>query len=504
MPAHFNPTGSATVVVIPSAGDETPTWTLTGTRGTPPYSHSGSGMEPLSNMDPDTYTLTWDPLPQWHSPDPAVDVQFVPHEGTIMFSGVYTPWQGSVEIVPQPEGLEAPWTLDGASGTHEEGVGYALLEDLGMDTYTLTWGEMEYWFSPDPDVETRTLDTAGGTIVFTGAYHTAIPTDITVTDVPNDQGRHVRIEWSGCEFDQPGSTLHITGYEIYRRQDAYKGAYYEPPKVVTGRPSNADKLDGWDFIGTVPAHGDAVYQYVALTLCDWTEEADCPTTFFMRVTTDDNFVYYDSPEFSGSSIDNLVPGVPKSLLISYNADANVLSWDEPGDPDVAYFKIYRAEWDGGDPPAFPGGDAYALEAGLGWTDPLVAKTAWDWYYFVTAVDFNGNESEPTGAADTALSGVNDPSLPQRVVLHPVYPNPFNPSTTIRFELPEPASVRLEIYDVSGRRIRVLREGEAYVPGRYDVIWDGRSEDGAIAAAGVYFGRLRAAGMEMTRRMTLLK
>lgn len=83
------------------------------------------------------------------------------------------------------------------------------------------------------------------------------------------------------------------------------------------------------------------------------------------------------------------------------------------------------------------------------------------------------------------------------------PNPFNPTTTIRFELPREGAVTIEVYDVSGRKVAVLADGE-FGPGEHAVAWDGRRTDGSEVASGVYFYRMTSDGFEAGRKMVLLK
>ncbi|RPJ47323.1 MAG: T9SS C-terminal target domain-containing protein, partial [Candidatus Latescibacterota bacterium] len=83
------------------------------------------------------------------------------------------------------------------------------------------------------------------------------------------------------------------------------------------------------------------------------------------------------------------------------------------------------------------------------------------------------------------------------------PNPFNPSTRLRFDLPERAAVRLVVYDVAGRAVRVLVE-ETLGAGSYEETWDGRTEQGEDAASGVYWARLDAAGRTETTRLSLVR
>ncbi len=83
------------------------------------------------------------------------------------------------------------------------------------------------------------------------------------------------------------------------------------------------------------------------------------------------------------------------------------------------------------------------------------------------------------------------------------PNPFNPTTAIRFDLAEGGPVKLGVYDVSGRLVRELVD--ATLPaGRHDASWDGYDRNGVAVASGVYFYRLAAPGFQRTRKMTLIK
>lgn len=93
--------------------------------------------------------------------------------------------------------------------------------------------------------------------------------------------------------------------------------------------------------------------------------------------------------------------------------------------------------------------------------------------------------------------------PRRIALHPSVPNPFSPSTMIRFDLDKADAVELTIYDVTGRRVRTL-VNEARGAGRHEVVWRGEDDNGRRVASGVYLYRLRSGSYVETRRMTLLK
>jgi hypothetical protein len=83
------------------------------------------------------------------------------------------------------------------------------------------------------------------------------------------------------------------------------------------------------------------------------------------------------------------------------------------------------------------------------------------------------------------------------------PNPFNPVTTIRFHLAAEAPVRLEVYDVAGRRLSVLLR-RVLPAGEHRVIWDGRDDRGGAVASGTYFYRLVAGEQVLSRTMILVK
>jgi hypothetical protein len=83
------------------------------------------------------------------------------------------------------------------------------------------------------------------------------------------------------------------------------------------------------------------------------------------------------------------------------------------------------------------------------------------------------------------------------------PNPFNPTTTIRFTLPAREDVTLAIYDTNGQLVRTLvNEVEGY--GAHEVTWDGRDDNGATVGSGVYFYRLHAGKLTESKKMVLLK
>ncbi len=89
-------------------------------------------------------------------------------------------------------------------------------------------------------------------------------------------------------------------------------------------------------------------------------------------------------------------------------------------------------------------------------------------------------------------------------LHPNFPNPFNPSTSLQFSLPKREAVTLAVYDVHGRLIRNLIANETYEQGTYKIGWDGTNDAGMRVASGTYFARLQAGSFSSTQKMSLVK
>lgn len=100
----------------------------------------------------------------------------------------------------------------------------------------------------------------------------------------------------------------------------------------------------------------------------------------------------------------------------------------------------------------------------------------------------------------------DEGLPGRlpaVALHPNHPNPFNPSTTLKFSLSRDSQVRLTVHDLMGRAVRTLVEGDRPA-GEHSVLWDGRDDRGEAVGTGVYFVRVETRDGVDSRKIALIK
>ena len=113
---------------------------------------------------------------------------------------------------------------------------------------------------------------------------------------------------------------------------------------------------------------------------------------------------------------------------------------------------------------------------------------------------NGGLLKYTGETITA---VDEEPTPKALSTVTSYPNPFNPSTTISFTLPESGHAKLTVYNLAGQKVRTLAD-ESMAAGNHTVVWDGRDDTGNAVAAGVYLTRLNAGGTVATGKMVLVK
>jgi hypothetical protein len=112
---------------------------------------------------------------------------------------------------------------------------------------------------------------------------------------------------------------------------------------------------------------------------------------------------------------------------------------------------------------------------------------------------------PMLVTTTPITAVSDRDglQPDRTALYRNYPNPFNPSTTIQYNLAATGNVKLGVYDVRGRELRVLLNGRQ-TAGRHELKWDGRDASGASVGSGVYFIKMKADNFEKVQKMLLVK
>jgi hypothetical protein len=378
---------------------------------------------------------------------------------------------------------------------------------------------------------TRTTDVRIDQIEFTYPFYALID---SVTDVPDDQGGWARVHFSRSIFDDANEdSIPVAAYAIHRRIDnpATVATILEQGEHLKGEDdrtvtkddmgmivaANADaswirlgdryfhkRMDAaapqgfWEVLGTVPAQQQDRYIYLAPTLADSSDTLE-HTVYYISTHTTTPSIFFDSPPDSGYSVDNIAPGVPEGFAAAYNTgNGNTITWDPVPDNDLQYYSVYR----GTETDFEPSPDCLVdMTTATAWSDP--EYDGWQVFYKVTAVDHAGNESDPAGSEP--YTGVEDePAVPKRFTLYQNVPNPFNPTTLIRYDVPAGGGhVTLRVYDVGGRLVRTLVD-QAQTSGLKRVIWRATNDTGESVASGIYFYRLTAPGFDVTRKMVLLQ
>jgi hypothetical protein len=104
----------------------------------------------------------------------------------------------------------------------------------------------------------------------------------------------------------------------------------------------------------------------------------------------------------------------------------------------------------------------------------------------------------------SIGGTTDvEAIPAVLTFAPIHPNPASGAASFRFGLPVRSHVKLELYDVLGRRVRTLLDTDRPA-GWYDAAWPGTLDHGEAASAGMYFARLSVGGKRLDRRLVWLR
>ena len=123
------------------------------------------------------------------------------------------------------------------------------------------------------------------------------------------------------------------------------------------------------------------------------------------------------------------------------------------------------------------------------------------HYYLKQVDLNGSTAR-SSEISIALTPALAP-LPTVFGLAQNFPNPFNPATTISFDLASESAVSLVIYDGAGQVVRQVIQGQTYGAGQYSTQWDGLDNSGSAVGSGIYFYELQAGTFSSMKKMTLL-
>ena len=251
--------------------------------------------------------------------------------------------------------------------------------------------------------------------------------------------------------------------------------------------------------------GDGTAQY---GLDSWASYLRVENCSFVSCTSGANLRLGDKSTLTSNSFTSNSNGIAvadsarpflKNNVIELNTFTGIYNTGEPG-PEVgrtlddandimdnAFFQVFNTS-------------AGAVDADYNyWGNDCVGDSL-----FLGPVDYVPWTDETHTGTYTECTGVDDGSSVVKPYLSRNFPNPFNPSTTIEYRVPSPGSrVRLSIYDLSGRPVRILVD--AYRSGGEHVaVWRGLDDAGRAAGSGVYFYRLEVGDTKLERKMVMLK
>ena len=212
-------------------------------------------------------------------------------------------------------------------------------------------------------------------------------------------------------------------------------------------------------------------------------------------------VHAEAMQAIGSKNDSLIPVELTSFTVSATGQGVLLSWATATETENLGFYVYRSQAADGEytqitAQMIPGQGSTAEAHSYEYIDTNV-QPGNTYFYRLADVDYNGNMTFH-GSVSVAVD-----ALPADYALEQNFPNPFNPSTVIRFQLPSASGVSLAIYNTAGQLVRTLAGGEL-AAGSHSVMWDGTDDFGARVASGVYLYTLKAGSFSSHKKLVLTK
>lgn len=272
-----------------------------------------------------------------------------------------------------------------------------------------------------------------------------------ITDVPDDQGGWVFVEFDADVFDSTGGISHYGIWEWIE--------------------------DDWVGLGVVPATQKNAYTFLAHTPKDSVEVCK----FYISAHTLQPTIFYVSAVDSGYSVDNLIPGIPEGLMAVQQNKVIRLSWLSNPDPDIQYYIVYKNQ--------------QKLSETISTSFDDVDIVEGNNVYQISAVDFSGNESLKSAefelliTSTELINGLNDYQIRN-------IPNPFNDFTYIQYYLPFAAVVQIDLYDLTGKMIKTILS-ENQLQGNQNVHFEADN-----LPAGVYFYKVKIDGNESMHKMII--
>ncbi len=187
-----------------------------------------------------------------------------------------------------------------------------------------------------------------------------------------------------------------------------------------------------------------------------------------------------------------------------------LSWSTASETDNEGFNVYRKAGNGNyiqiasfrSHEELLGQGSTTSQTNYTFVDNSALKVNQTYTYYVSDVEFNGLETKHEDLEQSVVFGV-DSEVVRKFELAQNFPNPFNPTTTLQFQVAKDSRVSLKIYNLLGKEVKTL-VNELKVAGSYNVSWDGLNNQNESVSTGVYFAKIQAGSFSKIVKMSLIK
>ncbi|OPX26235.1 MAG: hypothetical protein B1H06_05975 [Candidatus Cloacimonas sp. 4484_143] len=230
------------------------------------------------------------------------------------------------------------------------------------------------------------------------------------------------------------------------------------------------------------------------------DSLDPLTVTYLDVALDAGVYEYEIVAVYDEGDSDPAPAVSATVLLPapLNAAASMqgtnvfVTWSSPAEArDIDSYNVYRD------------GVLYSEEVSSTFFIDLATTAGATYIYNITTLYDGGWESEYSNDAEITITGAGGELIPLVTELEGNFPNPFNPTTTIKFGLNEPALVTLEVYNIRGEKVRTLVDSE--LEAKYHTVhWNGEDGSGKNVSSGVYFYKMKAGSYTSTKKMIMMK
>jgi hypothetical protein len=202
-----------------------------------------------------------------------------------------------------------------------------------------------------------------------------------------------------------------------------------------------------------------------------------------------------------------------SFTATFADEYATLQWTTQSETDNAGWNVYRSSTEQFEDSELitgemiPGAGNTSQITQYSWQDADELAAGAAYWYWLESVSYSG-ATETFGPVSLTIPyeepGQNNPEVPRVYGLMQNHPNPFNPSTEISFVLPQSAHCTIEVFNISGRKIKTLLNEPVAGEELTSVLWQGDDAQGKPVASGIYFYKMRAGKYTATKKMILMK